>query len=209
MKHWQEGKPKGTAGQSDFGKGHRRGKTGNLFVQGCDGAGNTAAGSAAGNPICMTRLRIQREEGGIVCTVLSDACAKWVFDRIAGDTFHWKNVTVMEDGSWRTNCEVFAVRKKTSDYGKVYEDCPIFDTGRYRLRLVEESDGSDLLKVYSDEKAVPLFNSDNCHGDTFHYTSLECMEALTELGFQKSREALKGHDGMQYGSYWILRKTGA
>lgn len=26
------------------------------------------------------------------------------------------------------------------------------------------------------EKAVPLFNSDNCHGDTFHYTSLERME---------------------------------
>lgn len=253
----------------------------------------------------MIRLRIQREEGGIVCTVLSDACAKWVFDRIAGDTFHWKNVTVMEDGSWRTNCEVFAVRKKTSDYGKVYEDCPIFDTGRYRLRLVEESDGSDLLKVYSDEKAVPLFNSDNCHGDMFHYTSLECMEeairywlweyerkgfvrwsifdraigeamgtielfhrdaedyftecgllrldlrsdyekkecikeilkpllspaflmfsceilatkavpeaqeraeALTELGFQKRRETLRGHDGIQYGAYWILRKTEA
>ena len=181
------------------------------------------------------------------------------------------------------NCGVFSVRKKVVEYGKVYEDCPIFDTGRYRLRLVEESDGADLLKVYSDEKAVPLFNSDNCHGDTFRYTSLDRMkeairywlweyerkgfvrwsifdraigeavgtielfhrdaedyftecgllahaffmfsceilatkavqeaqertEALTELGFQKRRETLRGHDGIQYGSYWTLRKTEA
>ena len=124
----------------------------------------------------MSRLQVQREEGQIICTVLSDARAKWVFDRIAKDTFHWKNITVMEDGHWRTNCEVFAVRKKPADHGKVYEDCPIFNTGRYRLRLVEETDGADLLKVYSDEKAVPLFNSDNCHGDTFYYTTLERME---------------------------------
>lgn len=173
---------------------------------------------------------------------------------------------------------------------------------QYRLRLVEETDGADLLKVYSDEKAVPFFNSDNCHGDLFHYTSLERMveaiqywlweyerqgfvrwsildhvigevigtielfhrdaedyftncgllrldlrsdyekkecitellkplilsafgmfsceilatkgvpeaservRALEELGFQKSSEVLIGHDGTQYGSYWILTK---
>lgn len=250
----------------------------------------------------MRRLEIQKEKGQIVCTVLDDACAKWVFDRMTGDTFHWKNVTVTDDGHWRTNCEVLAVRKKNADYGNVYEDCPVFDTGRYRLRLVQVADGANLLKVYSDEKAVPLFNSDNCHGDMFHYTSLERMEeairfwlweyerqgfvrwsildhaigevigtielfhrdaedyftncgllrldlrsdyekkecikeileqmippafcmfsceimatkgvpeaqervrALEELGFQKSSEALIGHDGTQYGSYWILRK---
>lgn len=124
----------------------------------------------------MTRLEIQKEAGQVVCTLLHDTCAKWVFDRMAGDTFHWKNITVMEDGHWRTNCEVFAVRKKAIDYGKVYEDCPIFSNGKYCLRLAEEADGADLLKVYSNEKAVPLFNSDNCHGDTFHYTSLERME---------------------------------
>lgn len=124
----------------------------------------------------MTRLQVQRENGQIVCTVVSDVNAKWVFDKVTGDTFHWKNVTVMDDGHWRTNCEVVAVRKKKVDYGNVYEDCPVFDNGKYSLRLVGEADAKDLLAVYADEKAVPFFNSDNCHGDTFHYTSLERMQ---------------------------------
>ena len=57
----------------------------------------------------------------------------------------------------------------------VYQECPVFDDGKYCLRLVAESDAEDLLKVYSDGKAVPFFNSDNCGGDDFHYTSLERM----------------------------------
>ncbi|MGN1347064.1 MAG: GNAT family N-acetyltransferase, partial [Eubacteriales bacterium] len=36
---------------------------------------------------------------------------------------------------------------------------------------IEESDAADLRKVYSDPKAVPFFNSDNCGGDDFHYTT--------------------------------------
>lgn len=60
----------------------------------------------------MTRLEIRKEKEQIVCTVLSDTCAKWVFDRMTGDTFHWRNVTVMENGRWRTNCEVSAVRRE-------------------------------------------------------------------------------------------------
>lgn len=188
------------------------------------------------------------------------------------------------------------------NYGDVYEDCPVFDDKRYCLRLVGESDAEDLLEVYSDEKSVPFFNSDNCHGDIFHYISLERMqvaiqywlreyegkgfvrwcifdhiihksigtielfhrdaedfftscgllrldlrsdyekneciqeilrqiispafqmfsceilatkaipeakeriEALIELGFDKTEEVLIGDDGTQYGSYWILKK---
>lgn len=45
----------------------------------------------------------------------------------------------------------------------------------YLLRFVEASDAPDLLPVYSDEKAVPIFNSDNCVDD-FHYTTLERMQ---------------------------------
>lgn len=59
--------------------------------------------------------------------------------------------------------------------GDVYQDCPVFDDGNYCLRLVAEDDAEDLLKVYSDEKSVPFFNSDNCGGDDFHYTSLGKM----------------------------------
>ena len=58
-----------------------------------------------------------------------------------------------------------------------YEKCPIYENEAYFLRLVEPSDAPDLLLVYSDEKAVPFFNSDNCNGDTFHYTSLERMQS--------------------------------
>ena len=58
---------------------------------------------------------------------------------------------------------------------RTYQECPVFDDGKYCLRLVAESDAEDLLKVYSDGKAVPFFNSDNCGGDDFHYTSLERM----------------------------------
>lgn len=57
-----------------------------------------------------------------------------------------------------------------------YEKCPVFENETYYLRLVEPSDAPDLFLVYSDEKAVPYFNSDNCNGDTFHYTLMEHME---------------------------------
>ena len=52
-----------------------------------------------------------------------------------------------------------------------YMTCPAFESENYLLRLVEPTDVTDLLNVYSDEKAVPFFNGDNCHGDDFHYTT--------------------------------------
>lgn len=53
----------------------------------------------------------------------------------------------------------------------VYEKCPVFEDSSYTLRLVTTVDCLDLLKVYSDVKSVPLFNSDNCGGDVFYYTT--------------------------------------
>lgn len=47
----------------------------------------------------------------------------------------------------------------------------------------------DLLKVYSDEKAVPFFNSDNCGGDDFHYTTEKRMlEAINYWFFEYERK---------------------
>ncbi|MDE7164341.1 MAG: GNAT family N-acetyltransferase [Clostridiales bacterium] len=57
----------------------------------------------------------------------------------------------------------------------IYKTCPTLQNDRYILRLVDDGDADDLLKVYSDIKAVPFFNSDNCHGDDFHYTTPERM----------------------------------
>ncbi len=61
-----------------------------------------------------------------------------------------------------------------------YEKCPIFENENYFMRLVEAGDALDLFLVYSDEKAVPFFNSDNCNGDTFHYTAMEHMQGAIQ-----------------------------
>ncbi|MDE6868781.1 MAG: GNAT family N-acetyltransferase [Clostridia bacterium] len=58
----------------------------------------------------------------------------------------------------------------------VYKTLPVPESKNYILREVRERDADDLLKVYSDEKAVPHFNGDNCHGDDFHYTAMERMK---------------------------------
>lgn len=63
----------------------------------------------------------------------------------------------------------------------VYAQCPEVSGRRYALRLVREKDCEDLLKVYSDAEAVPLFNSDNCNGDDFHYTTLERMREAIDF----------------------------
>ena len=63
----------------------------------------------------------------------------------------------------------------------VYESCPSIEGERFLLRLVSLEDCAELLKVYSDEKSVPLFNSDNCHGDDFHYTTLERMRSAIDF----------------------------
>lgn len=57
----------------------------------------------------------------------------------------------------------------------VYEHCPQLSSERFLLRQTRMEDRDDLLKVYSDVAAVPIFNSDNCTGD-FYITTPEDME---------------------------------
>lgn len=57
----------------------------------------------------------------------------------------------------------------------VYETCPVIENEQFLLRLVEENDVKDLIKVYSDKNALPFFNSDNCNGDNFYYPTEERM----------------------------------
>lgn len=63
----------------------------------------------------------------------------------------------------------------------VYVHCPQLDGENFTLRQTVFTDAEDLLKVYSDEKAVPNFNSDNCDGDDFHYTTVEQMTKEIEF----------------------------
>ncbi len=61
----------------------------------------------------------------------------------------------------------------------VYHTCPTLESETFIVRMFQDEDGDDLLKVYSDKKALPFFNSDNCDGDNFYYATKErMMEAI-------------------------------
>lgn len=77
----------------------------------------------------------------------------------------------------------------------VYSSIPVLSSGCVTLRAVEAGDLDGLLRCYSDENAVPLFNSDNCHGDDFHYTTPERM-----------RQAMDFWD-FSYGEKYFVRWT--
>lgn len=57
----------------------------------------------------------------------------------------------------------------------VYEQIPVMESNKFLLREIEDADVEDLLKVYSDKDAVPLFNGDNCVNG-FYYASIEEMK---------------------------------
>lgn len=63
----------------------------------------------------------------------------------------------------------------------LYKNFPFIDGIHFSMRYTTSEDCAELLKVYSDEKAVPLFNSDNCHGDDFHYTTMERMKQAIDF----------------------------
>jgi hypothetical protein len=63
----------------------------------------------------------------------------------------------------------------------IYEECPEYNKKLITLRKTSVEDANELLKCYSDEKAVPFFNSDNCNGDNFHYTTLERMKRAIDF----------------------------
>ncbi|MBQ4048911.1 MAG: GNAT family N-acetyltransferase [Clostridia bacterium] len=69
-----------------------------------------------------------------------------------------------------------------------YKCCPTYANDRYLLRLVEPDDAADLLKVYSDELAVPIFNCDNCYGDNFHYQTLSRMREAIDFWLREYAE---------------------
>ncbi len=55
-----------------------------------------------------------------------------------------------------------------------YDECPVYTSDHFLLRLVEERDAEDLLRCYSDASAFRLMNADNCDTD-FHFATLKQM----------------------------------
>ena len=70
----------------------------------------------------------------------------------------------------------------------VYKEIPVFTSPAYRLRGVALSDAEALLNVYGDPEAVPYFNGDNCHGDTFYYPTLARMEQAVAFWLDSYRQ---------------------
>lgn len=77
----------------------------------------------------------------------------------------------------------------------IYEQCPVIENEKYRFRLSCQEDLDGLLAIYSDRNALPFFNSDNCDGDNFYYTTRERM-----------REAMAFWD-YSYKNRWFARLT--
>lgn len=72
-------------------------------------------------------------------------------------------------------------KRKVGGDMDIYKQCPQLGDDKFELRPVQKGDADALLRVYSDDAAVPLFNSDNCHGDDFHYTTHERMAQALEF----------------------------
>lgn len=60
----------------------------------------------------MTRLEFRKEGDKLIGTVLEDKNAKWVFSEFTDNTFRWQNITVMENGEWRVNANIYGKRKE-------------------------------------------------------------------------------------------------
>lgn len=68
-----------------------------------------------------------------------------------------------------------------------YKNCPEFENRNYLIRLVEATDAPELFLVYSDEKAVPYFNSDNCFGN-FYCELTEYVQGMVDSWITEYKE---------------------
>lgn len=59
----------------------------------------------------MTNLTFVKEKENLIGTLNDDKNSKWVFSEITDNTFRWQNITVLENGKWRVNCDIYAKRK--------------------------------------------------------------------------------------------------
>ena len=61
----------------------------------------------------------------------------------------------------------------------VFEECPVYQSGRFCLRKMKMEDAEGLFQCYSNPEAAKYFNGDCC-GDDFYYTDfsrfVKCME---------------------------------
>ena len=77
-------------------------------------------------------------------------------------------------GDFRLKSAILKTNGRKKDMN-IYESCPVLESERFTARLTAREDCDALFKVYSDKRALPFFNSDNCDGDNFYYPTKERM----------------------------------
>lgn len=80
-----------------------------------------------------------------------------------------------------------------------YTLSPTYENEDFLLRQVTLEDAQELLSCYADDKAFPIFNSDNCNSN-FSYKTLEAMQASI-------RYWLKEYTCQYYVRFAIVSKT--
>lgn len=60
----------------------------------------------------INRFRFTKENGKIIGANLDIPGEMHVFSEIRSDYFKWERVTVLENKTWRTDCTIFASRKR-------------------------------------------------------------------------------------------------
>lgn len=94
----------------------------------------------------------------------------------AGILYHYPDGIIGEYDNYTERETLFDFIMHAPEYiNQPYKRFPYYETANFRLRMVQMSDAEDLLTCYSDEKAWPIFNSDNCTSD-FHFTTKEAIE---------------------------------
>ena len=58
-----------------------------------------------------TNLCFKLEDGILTGTVLDNPSRKWRFVERNEDSFHWQNITVLDNGEIKVNSEIYAHRK--------------------------------------------------------------------------------------------------
>lgn len=96
----------------------------------------------------------------------------------------------------------------------VYEHCPTLTQGDLTLRLVESGDAAALVKVYGDERATALCNSDNCHYGAFHIPTEEAMAHCIDAWLAEYRQGwfvrwTVVHGGEAVGTIELFRRESA
>ena len=81
----------------------------------------------------------------------------------------------------------------------IYEECPVYETASFVLRLVREEDAGPLLACYSDKKAVAKMNADNCTGNFYFATVREMEDCI--------RFWLKEYGERRYVRFAIIPRT--